>query len=100
MKPEVIDRLGDAGIATVNLAVDSVKDRKSLPKALDPIRPYFEYLVKRQHHYGYTVMVNINICRNNMDHVNDLTYIRDEPGIPTHYPFNPSPIIQQHNLNT
>jgi len=30
---EVIDRLGDAGIATVNLAVDSVKDRKSLPKA-------------------------------------------------------------------
>jgi len=53
------------GIATVNLAVDSVKDRKSLPKALDPIRPYFEYLVKRQHHYGYTVMFNINICRNN-----------------------------------
>ena len=64
MKPEVVDRLGDAGIATVNLAVDSVKDRKSLPKALDPIRPYFEYLVKRQHHYGYTVMFNINICRN------------------------------------
>jgi len=37
MKPDVIDRLGDAGIATFNLAVDSVKERKSLPKALDPI---------------------------------------------------------------
>ena len=40
MKPDVIDRLGDAGIATVNLAVDSVKERKSLPKAFEPIRPY------------------------------------------------------------
>ena len=46
MKPDVIDRLGDAGMATVNLAVDSVKERKSLPKALEPIRPYFDYLVK------------------------------------------------------
>ena len=36
MKPDVIDRLGDAGIATVNLAVDSVNE-KSLPKALDQI---------------------------------------------------------------
>src|SRR5207237_804046 len=83
MKPEVIDRLGDAGIATVNLAVDSVKDRKSLPKALDPIRPYFEYLVKRQHHYGYTVMFNINICRNNMDDDKELTEIAHDAGIPT-----------------
>ena len=38
MTPDVIDRLGDAGLATVNLAIDSVKDKKSLPKALDPIR--------------------------------------------------------------
>jgi len=27
--------------------------------------------VKRQHHYGYTVMFNINICRNNMDDVKE-----------------------------
>jgi MoaA/NifB/PqqE/SkfB family radical SAM enzyme len=73
MKPDVTDRLGDAGLATVNLAVDSVKDRKSLPKALEPIRPYFDYLVKRQHHYGYTVMFNINICHNNIDDVKELT---------------------------
>ncbi len=53
MKPEVIDQLGDAGIATVNLAVDSVKERKSLPKAFEPIKPYFDYLVKRQRYYGY-----------------------------------------------
>jgi MoaA/NifB/PqqE/SkfB family radical SAM enzyme len=95
MKPDVIDRLGDAGVATVNLAVDSVKDRKSLPKALDPIRPYFEYLVKRQHHYGYTVMFNINICRNNMDDVKELTEIAHDHGIATDYHINESPMTEQ-----
>ena len=53
MRPEVIDRLADAGVATFNLAVDSVADRKELPKALDPIRPYFEYLIKKQYVYGF-----------------------------------------------
>src|SRR5882757_7740829 len=61
MKPEVIDRLGDAGLATVNLAIDAVEDNKPLPKALKPIRPYFDYLVKRQHRYGYTMALNCNI---------------------------------------
>jgi len=56
MKPEVIDKLGDAGLATVNLAVDCVAERPGLPKALDPIRPYFDYLVKQRRRYGYTVV--------------------------------------------
>ena len=67
MRPEVIDRLGDAGVATFNLAVDSVADRKELPKALDPIRPYFEYLIKKQYVYGFSVFFNINITRINLD---------------------------------
>ena len=37
--------------------------------------PQFEYLVKRQRYYGYTVMFNINICHNNMDDVKELTEI-------------------------
>jgi len=78
MKPDVIDRLGDAGLATVNLAVDSVKDRKSLPKALEPIRPYFDYLIKKQKVYGYTVMFNINICHNNLDDVKALCAAEQE----------------------
>ena len=49
MRPDVIDRLGDAGVATINLAVDSVEDRPELPKALTPIRPYFDYLIKKQY---------------------------------------------------
>jgi sulfatase maturation enzyme AslB (radical SAM superfamily) len=47
MRKDVIDRVADAGVATVNLAVDSVEDRKELPKALTPIRPYFDYLIKK-----------------------------------------------------
>jgi MoaA/NifB/PqqE/SkfB family radical SAM enzyme len=98
MTPEVIDKLGDAGIATFNLAVDSVKERKELPKALDPIRPYFDYLVKRQHHYGYTVMFNINITRINMDDVKELTEIARANGIATDYHINETPMTEQSHF--
>jgi MoaA/NifB/PqqE/SkfB family radical SAM enzyme len=98
MKPEVIDRLGDAGLATFNLAVDSVKERKSLPKALEPIRPQFDYLVKRQHYYGYSVMFNINICHNNMDDVRELTEIAHDNGIATDYHINETPMTEQSHF--
>jgi MoaA/NifB/PqqE/SkfB family radical SAM enzyme len=98
MKPEVIDQLGDAGIATVNLAVDSVKERKSLPKAFEPIKPYFDYLVKRQRYYGYTVMFNINICHNNMDDVKELTEIARASGIATDYHINETPMTEQDHF--
>jgi MoaA/NifB/PqqE/SkfB family radical SAM enzyme len=98
MKPEVIDQLGDAGIATVNLAVDSVKERKSLPKAFEPIKPYFDYLVKRQRYYGYTVMFNINICHNNMDDVKELTEIAHDSGIATDYHINETPMTEQDHF--
>ncbi|MBV9214852.1 MAG: radical SAM protein [Acidobacteria bacterium] len=95
MTPEIIDKLGDAGIATFNLAVDSIAHRKSLPKALDPIRPQFEYLVKRQRYYGYTMMFNINICHNNMDDVKELTKIAHDNGIATDYHVNETPMTEQ-----
>lgn len=98
MKPDVIDKLGDAGIATVNLAVDSVKERKALPKAFDAIRPQFEYLVKRQRHYGYTVMFNINITRINMDDVKELTEIARDAGIATDYHINETPMMEQSHF--
>lgn len=52
LRPEVIDRLGDAGVAIFNLAVDALDEKEGLPKALSPIRRYFEYLVRRQYDYG------------------------------------------------
>jgi len=95
MRPEVIDRLGDAGVATFNLAVDSVVDRKELPKALDPIRPYFEYLIKKQYVYGFSVFFNINITRINSEDVRRLTEIAHDVGIATDYHINETPMLEQ-----
>lgn len=95
MRKEVIDRLGDAGVATFNLALDSVEDREELPKALNPIRPYFEYLVKKQYVYGYSVFLNINITRINVEDVKQLTMIAREAGIATDYHINESPMLDQ-----
>ncbi len=95
MRPEVTDRLADAGVATVNLGVDSVEDRKELPKALNPIRPYFEYLIKKQYVYGYSVFFNINITRINLDDVKRLTEIAHDNGIATDYHINEAPMLDQ-----
>jgi MoaA/NifB/PqqE/SkfB family radical SAM enzyme len=95
LRPEVTDRLADAGVATFNFAVDVVEEKPGLPKALAPIRRYFEYLVRKQYRYGYTVFFNINICRTNMDDVRQLTEIAREYGIATDYHINESPMIDQ-----
>ena len=98
MTPEIIDKLGDAGIATFNLAVDSVQHRKSLPKAFEPIKSQFEYLIKRQRYYGYSVMFNINICHNNLDDVKELTQIARDHGIATDYHVNETPMTEQDHF--
>lgn len=95
LKPAVIDRLADAGVATFNLAVDAVDEKPGLPKALAPIRPFFEYLVRKQYRYGYTVFFNINICRNNLEDVKALTEIAHEHRISTDYHINEQPLIDQ-----
>jgi MoaA/NifB/PqqE/SkfB family radical SAM enzyme len=98
LTPDVIDRLADAGVATFNLAVDAVDLKPGLPKALTPIHAYFEYLVKKQYRYGYTVFFNINICRNNLDDVKQLTEIAHDHGISTDYHINEMPIIEQRHF--
>lgn len=98
MKPDVIDRVGDAGVAGVNLAVDCVEEKPGLPKALNPIRPYFDYLVKHQRRYGYLVMLNINVCRHNMDDVKEITEIARANGIGTDYHINEAPMLEQDHF--
>ncbi|MDX2152137.1 MAG: radical SAM protein [Bryobacteraceae bacterium] len=95
MRPDVVDRLADAGVATFNLAVDSVEDRKELPKALRPIQQQFEYLVKKQYVYDYSVFFNINITRINLDDVKTLTEIAHDAGIATDYHINEAPMLDQ-----
>jgi MoaA/NifB/PqqE/SkfB family radical SAM enzyme len=93
-RPEVIDCLGDAGAAVFNLAVDAVEERPRLPKALNPIRSYFDHLIKRQYRYGYGVFFNMNICRNNLEDIRELTEIARRNGIATDYHINESPMIE------
>ncbi len=95
MRPEVIDKLADAGVATVNLAVDAWDVKPGLPKAMVPIRSYFDYLVKKQYKYGYSVFLNINICHNNMDDVRQLTELAHDSGIATDYHICESPMTEQ-----
>jgi MoaA/NifB/PqqE/SkfB family radical SAM enzyme len=94
LRPEVTDRLADAGVASLNLAVDCLDSKPSLPKALVPIRRNFDYLVKKQYGYGYTVFFNINICRNNLEDVKQLTQIAHDNGIATDYHVNETPLLQ------
>ena len=95
LRIDVIDKLADAGLATFNIAVDAVDIKPGLPKALAPIRKQFDYLVRKQYDYGYSVFLNINICRNNLDDVRQLTEIARDLGIATDYHINESPLIEQ-----
>jgi MoaA/NifB/PqqE/SkfB family radical SAM enzyme len=95
LRPQVVDWLADAGVATFNFAVDAVDERPGLPKALNRVRSYFDYLVRKQYSYGYSVFFNINICRNNLDDVRQLTDIAHDYGIATDYHINESPMMEQ-----
>lgn len=95
LRPDVIDRLGDAGAATFNFAVDALDEKPGLPKALNPVRKHFDHLIRKQYRYGYTVFFNMNICRDNMEDIKQLTEIAHDNGIATDYHINESPMIAQ-----
>jgi MoaA/NifB/PqqE/SkfB family radical SAM enzyme len=98
LRPEVIDRIADAGVASVNFAVDAVDEKPGLPKALSPVRRNFDYLVKKQYRYGYSVFFNMNICRTNLEDIKQLTEIAHEHGIATDYHINESPMLEQSHF--
>ena len=93
MKPDVIDRLGDAGLGSVNLAVDCVDEKPGLAKALTPIRPYFEYLMKSMRRYGIGVFFNVCITRTNMDDVRQLTELARDYDIGIDFHIVESPLL-------
>ena len=45
LRPEVADRLGDAGVAIFNFAMDAWDEKPSLPKAFVPAQKNLEYLI-------------------------------------------------------
>jgi hypothetical protein len=98
LRPGATDRLADAGVAVVNFAVDTVKQKPGLPKALDNVRKNFDYVIRKQYKYGYAVFFNINICRTNLDDVRELTEIAHDNGIATDYHINESPMLEEEHF--
>lgn len=95
LRPEVVDRLGDAGVAVFNFALDSWDEKPSLPKAFIPGQRNLEYLMRKQYVYGYMVFFNMNICRNNLNDIRRLTEYAHEHRVATDYHINESPMLDQ-----
>jgi MoaA/NifB/PqqE/SkfB family radical SAM enzyme len=95
LRPEVADRLGDAGVAVFNYAVDAWEEKPSLPKAVVPSRKHIDYVLRRQYVYGYMVFFNINICRNNTEDVRQITEFAHDSHIATDYHINETPMLEQ-----
>jgi len=95
LRPEVADRLGDAGAAVFNLALDAWDEKPGLPKALVPVESHFAHLLRKQYVYGYMVFFNINICRNNTEDVRQLTEYAYAHHIATDYHINETPMLEQ-----
>jgi MoaA/NifB/PqqE/SkfB family radical SAM enzyme len=95
LRPDVADRLGDAGVAVFNFALDAWDEKPSLPKALVPVRKHLEHLLRKQYVYGYMVFFNINICRNNTEEVLRLTEYAHAHRVATDYHINETPMLEQ-----
>ncbi|MGD1210504.1 MAG: radical SAM protein [Candidatus Acidiferrales bacterium] len=95
LRPEIADRLGDAGVAVINFALDAWDLGPSLPKALIPAQKNLEHILRKQYVYGYMVFLNINICRNNASDVRRLTEYAHEHHIATDYHINETPMLEQ-----
>jgi MoaA/NifB/PqqE/SkfB family radical SAM enzyme len=95
LNPDLADRLGDSGVAVFNLALDAWDIKPGLPKALVPVRKNLEHLIRKQHVYGYLVFFNINICRNNLEDVRQITEYARENRLATDYHLNETPMLEQ-----
>ena len=95
LKPELADRLGDAGVAIFNFALDSWELKPSLPKAFIPVQRNLEHILRKQYVYDYMVFFNINICRNNLEDVKMLTEYAHDHHIATDYHINETPMLEQ-----
>lgn len=94
---ETIEQVGEAGVAAINLAVDTVVESPGLPKSFKKIERQFQELVRLKEKYGYIVIFNINITSKNIEDVRKLTEIAHYHNIGTDYHINEAPVISQEH---
>jgi MoaA/NifB/PqqE/SkfB family radical SAM enzyme len=95
LRPDVADRLGDAGAACFNFAMDAWDLKPGLPKALVPAQKNLEYVLRKQYVHRYMVFFNMNICRNNCEDIRQLTEYAREHRAATDYHINETPMLEQ-----
>jgi MoaA/NifB/PqqE/SkfB family radical SAM enzyme len=95
LRPEVTDRLFDAGLAVVNFALDAVDEKPGLPKALAPVRRNLNYLLNKQYRCGQLVFFNMNICRTNLEDMKQLTEFAHDNGLVVDFHINETPMLEQ-----
>lgn len=98
MDKDFIDAIGEAGISVINLAVDAMDGYTGIPKYFNRIKPQFQYLVQQEKKYGYITFFNINITKNNLKDVKQLTEIAHNHGIATDYHINEPPQINYQDF--
>jgi len=94
-RPELADRLGDAGVSVFNFALDSWELKPSLPKAFVAAQKNLEYILRKQSVYEYLVFFNMNICRNNLADIKMFTEYAHDHRIATDYHINETPMLEQ-----
>src|SRR5262249_43062996 len=95
LRPELTDRLTDAGLAVVNFALDAVDEKPGLPKALTPVRRNLNYLLNKQYRHGHLVFFNMNICRTNLEDMKQLTEFAHDNGLVVDFHINETPMLEQ-----
>ena len=95
LRPDVADRLGDAGVAVFNFALDAWDLKPGLPKAVVPAQTNLEHVLRKQYVYGYMVFFNLNICRNNLEDVRQITEFARAHRVATDYHINETPMLEQ-----
>ncbi|HEV2117274.1 MAG TPA: radical SAM/SPASM domain-containing protein [Terriglobales bacterium] len=95
LRPDVADRLGDAGVAVFNFALDAWDLKPGLPKAVVPAQKNLEHVLRKQYVYGYMVFFNLNICRNNLEDVRQITEFARANRVATDYHINETPMLEQ-----
>jgi MoaA/NifB/PqqE/SkfB family radical SAM enzyme len=95
LRPDVADRLGDAGVAVFNFALDAWDLKPGLPKAVVPAQKNLEHVLRKQYVYGYMVFFNLNICRNNLEDVRQITEFARAHRVATDYHINETPMLEQ-----
>lgn len=92
-----IDRLGRAGVAAVNVAVDCIDPLPGLPKALSRVESKLEYLIRQTAEHGYLVFLNVNITSKNMKDVRRLADFARDAGVGIDFHVNELPVVAQEH---